>query len=223
MKKTTNYQLNQWEMTDRIQMADFNHDNEKIDAALHGLAGQVAEKADTSTVNSLTAQVGKKAELTALAAEETARKSADTVLQSGIAELAPRAGAQFLKAVTAAETGSSFDIPLDGIDWGQWRSIHILLEVLATDDSSLQILAGINKIAYISGNTSDTDQAKRSIGHLILYPMFDIRMKADLISMHEGKLYHTGYRFCDLDQITLKASSPTQILSGTEIRIWGAK
>jgi len=76
MKKTINYQLNQWEMTDRIQMADFNSDNQKIEAALHGLAGQVAEKADTSMVNSLTAQVGKKAELTALAAEETARKNA---------------------------------------------------------------------------------------------------------------------------------------------------
>ena len=31
---TTNYQLNQWEKTDRILMDDFNADNEKIDAAL---------------------------------------------------------------------------------------------------------------------------------------------------------------------------------------------
>ena len=34
MTKTTNYQLNQWEKTDRIMMDDFNADNEKIDAAL---------------------------------------------------------------------------------------------------------------------------------------------------------------------------------------------
>lgn len=34
MKQTSNYQLNQWEMTDRIQMEDFNRDNEKVDAAL---------------------------------------------------------------------------------------------------------------------------------------------------------------------------------------------
>ena len=34
MKKTTNYQLNQWEKTDRILMDDFNADNQKIDAAL---------------------------------------------------------------------------------------------------------------------------------------------------------------------------------------------
>ena len=34
MKKTTNYQLNQWEKSDRIMMDDFNSDNEKIDTAL---------------------------------------------------------------------------------------------------------------------------------------------------------------------------------------------
>lgn len=34
MNKTANFQLNQWVETDRIQMADFNSDNQKIDAAL---------------------------------------------------------------------------------------------------------------------------------------------------------------------------------------------
>jgi hypothetical protein len=34
MKKTTNYQLNQWDETDRILREDFNEDNAKIDAAI---------------------------------------------------------------------------------------------------------------------------------------------------------------------------------------------
>ena len=34
MKQTENYGLNQWEMTDRIRMEDFNGDNSKVDAAL---------------------------------------------------------------------------------------------------------------------------------------------------------------------------------------------
>ena len=38
MQKTENYQLNQWNKTDRIQMEDFNADNAKIDAALAGMA-----------------------------------------------------------------------------------------------------------------------------------------------------------------------------------------
>lgn len=34
MNQTANYQLNQWAASDRIQMTDFNSDNQKIDAAL---------------------------------------------------------------------------------------------------------------------------------------------------------------------------------------------
>ena len=37
MKKTTNYQLNQWEKTDRIMMEDFNTDNQKLETALTAL------------------------------------------------------------------------------------------------------------------------------------------------------------------------------------------
>ena len=34
MNKTANFQLTQWEKTDRIMMEDFNRDNAAIDAAL---------------------------------------------------------------------------------------------------------------------------------------------------------------------------------------------
>ena len=37
MNYTQNYQLNQWEKTDRVLMEDFNEDNAKIDAALSGM------------------------------------------------------------------------------------------------------------------------------------------------------------------------------------------
>ena len=36
--QTPNYQLNQWERSDKVQMEDFNADNAKIDAALVALA-----------------------------------------------------------------------------------------------------------------------------------------------------------------------------------------
>ena len=42
MKQTENYGLNQWELADRIQMEDFNGDNEKVDAALAGLREEIA-------------------------------------------------------------------------------------------------------------------------------------------------------------------------------------
>ena len=42
MNKTANFQLTQWEKTDRIMMEDFNRDNAAIDAALKGNADAVA-------------------------------------------------------------------------------------------------------------------------------------------------------------------------------------
>ena len=57
MNQTTNYQLSQWEATDRILMSDFNSDNAKIDGALKVQADAIAEletsvaaKADASTL-----------------------------------------------------------------------------------------------------------------------------------------------------------------------------
>ena len=40
MTKTTNYQLNQWEPTDRVLREDFNADNRKIEEALDQLKNQ---------------------------------------------------------------------------------------------------------------------------------------------------------------------------------------
>ena len=46
MGETGNYQLKQWEKTDRIQMEDFNADNAKIEAALAALQTEKADQAD---------------------------------------------------------------------------------------------------------------------------------------------------------------------------------
>ena len=48
MRETSNYKLNQWDKTDRIEMEDFNEDNRKIDAALGALAGTLADKPSRS-------------------------------------------------------------------------------------------------------------------------------------------------------------------------------
>ena len=42
MNKTANFQLTQWEKTDRIMMEDFNRDNAAIDTALKANADGVA-------------------------------------------------------------------------------------------------------------------------------------------------------------------------------------
>ena len=59
--QTPNYQLNQWERSDKVQMEDFNADNAKIDAALGTLAARVSQKAEQSAlqaeVNARTAAI----------------------------------------------------------------------------------------------------------------------------------------------------------------------
>lgn len=43
MEHTENYQLSQWAKEDRIQMQDFNSDNQKIDTALAGHAAALTQ------------------------------------------------------------------------------------------------------------------------------------------------------------------------------------
>lgn len=45
MKKTSNYQLNQWEEEDRILRTDFNGDNAKIDAAIQAVDTRLTSEA----------------------------------------------------------------------------------------------------------------------------------------------------------------------------------
>jgi hypothetical protein len=64
--QTPNYGLSQWSKSDRVQMADFNADNAKIDAAIKAesdartaLAAQVAGKASQSALNTLADKAAK--------------------------------------------------------------------------------------------------------------------------------------------------------------------
>ena len=68
MEHTENYQLSQWAKQDRIQMQDFNADNQKLDTALKAEAD--ARAAETS------------ARQAADAAETAQRKSADAAQQA---------------------------------------------------------------------------------------------------------------------------------------------
>ena len=43
MNQTANYQLSQWDPTDRILMEDFNSDNSKIDAVLKAQADMLED------------------------------------------------------------------------------------------------------------------------------------------------------------------------------------
>lgn len=78
MQKTTNYQLNQWEATDKLSRADFNSDNAKLDAAL---AASAKALSNYKTAND--AVVAKKAEQSALESTNAALAATAAALGSG--------------------------------------------------------------------------------------------------------------------------------------------
>ena len=61
MKRTTNYNLCQWDETDRVQRTDFNEDNVKVDAAVKAVDRRVdgleGSKASASALNALVSRV----------------------------------------------------------------------------------------------------------------------------------------------------------------------
>ena len=64
MQHTTNYNLNQWEASDRVTRADFNADNAKIDAALAAAASGGAKIAAGTYTGTGTYGVGNPNSLT---------------------------------------------------------------------------------------------------------------------------------------------------------------
>ena len=98
MNQTTNYQLSQWEPTDRILMSDFNADNAKIDAAL---------KTQAEAISALGAQLDAKAD------------------QADLTDLANRSRFTKLKEVNITSDTTSIEIDLSGIDWTQWANVHL--------------------------------------------------------------------------------------------------
>ncbi len=78
MKQSSNYQLNQWEKTDRIQMEDFNGDNAKVDAALK------AQKDDMVALSAAMALCGNcKMSLTTYTGTGTSGSGNTTVIDFG--------------------------------------------------------------------------------------------------------------------------------------------
>ena len=141
MNQTQNYQLNQWEMTDLIKMEDFNGDNSKVDAALKTLAGQVAGKANSATVSSLSTKVNTKAaqsDLTAAVnrvtalesgkADKTALESEIAAREAAVSALEAKAGTQFIRTVTMAEEKTRISVALGDINWADWREVHFIFQ-----------------------------------------------------------------------------------------------
>lgn len=95
MQHTSQYQLNQWARTDRIQMEDFNTDNLKIEQALAALADSLTGKADSAAVSAL---------------------------QTALANVSPVVK---LLSATLGSTAANWNIPVGTLDFDQYTAFLI--------------------------------------------------------------------------------------------------
>lgn len=216
MKETSNFRLNQWEKTDRIQMEDFNADNLKTDQAL------AAEQAARQAADQTEARDRQNADR----AEQTAREAADAALKTRVDALTPKAGLQFLRTVTLQTSGSSVYLDLGEIDWNQWKAVHLSLDVYLAEDYNVGVDVEGANCGYLYANTTPPDKGdpNRNLIHIILYPLYDSRHAVCLIYMSPSNsgISDSTSRFQDLRSVHLHNSNTT-VLAGTTCDIWGEK
>ncbi len=221
MLQTEHYQLNQWDLEDRVLMADFNNDNTKIETALHGLAEETAGKADSGTVNALAAEVAQKAEQSALAAEQSARRNADSAekaaREAADAALDKRAGAQLIRVVTMTEASDDFVVSLEDINWGDWREVHLVFQ---TEDTSVQ--------CSMEFNGSSTMHVESYLGprwHIITCPCFTPALPLGGFILPFNRGYGTFCSGSPFQKVTSLSISTYEgsFLPGTTVTIWGVK
>ncbi len=157
MKQTQNYHLSQWDKTDRIEMEDFNSDNEKTDAALKTLANQVASKANSSTVSSLTTKVNAKADQSALTAEQTARQNADNAekaaREAAVAALRSENCWVKLSDKTLGAAASSYSWAITNP--GNYAELRCVFELACTGEVHFNVQNGAS-LAALSGDSPVT-------------------------------------------------------------------
>lgn len=122
MQQTTNYQLNQWEKTDRILMADFNGDNSKVDAALKS-------SADAAAAEAAARAAADAAEVAARTAADDAEIAARTAAVQAARDACPLV---LLRSVTTSVDANQIDLSLAGIDWENYGDILIYMRLTLT-------------------------------------------------------------------------------------------
>lgn len=145
-------------------------------------------------------------------------------LRADVDALTPKAGAQLLKSGTLSESCSSYRLSLTGINWAAWKAVHFSLDP-KTDSGNAAISIHDpwgDPMGAVSGNYGS---ARRSIGHIIWYPLFNPERPVSSISLGygRGEIYVSELSFQDLTFVDLICNSDYQMVAGTSYQIWGEK
>ena len=248
MKQTQNYRLNQWEKTDRIQMEDFNGDNSKVDAALKTLANQVASKANSSTVSSLTTKVNTKAAQSDLTAETKARSDADAtekaareaLAQQHTADVAALRSENYWVKVadtTLSADAATFSCPLANV--GNYAELRCLFTLVSDGRPQVDLNGGVDLLlsgresTYRSSSILLEACTKGAGGSIHIFPMGGVGNAA--IFTRAAGIQSSGYSqdmtcqmstytltYANLKSIDLSSNFGT-IKAGARMRVYGLK
>lgn len=240
MKQTGAYQLNQWELTDRIRMEDFNSDNTKVDAALAALSGRVDAKAEQAALTALSGRVDATAEQSAL---NTLSGRVDTI-NSVVATKADKTAltnlenwvntkdhyVKLLESTTSADA-SMVELSLSGIDWSLWQ--EVVVSVYVNIACTYKIYP--NNWAY--NCKWYTENGSRFDNNLLEAQASDSFVDIHLpCSRNPGrrvwmKIYATNYlstatcytSFSGLTALNFQSTGSTPVLAGTKFTVWGVR
>jgi len=151
MNKTANFQLTQWEKTDRIMMEDFNRDNAAIDAALKSNAEAVAAALQTALASCGNCKIvygtytGNGKYGSANPNKLTFNGDPLFVIIKGSIGSAPTLGIQAMRGWNTAYTGSADPSTVCHLTWGEhslsWYNSQSSSDQFNTSDSVYPYIA----------------------------------------------------------------------------------
>ena len=161
-----------------------------------------------------------KTQATALATETSERKAAVT-------DLSKRAGLQLLLQGSPSSDVHTFDIPLSGIQWSQWKTVHIFIDPVIYRGSVFSLnLNGSSSASFgsASGNNEDTT-TRRNFAYLMLFPLCDPRVWVTSLvaGLQSNGMVVPGYCYQDLTKLTLTVTNTTDgvFRPATVYKVWG--
>lgn len=149
---------------------------------------------------------------TALKAETDARAAGDTALQSTVNQVSARAGAKLIASGTVPSDTQAFRIPLTGVDWTQWKAVHLTA-----------CLKGSFTVSIGTSANSVQGSLSGSHAHLLFYPLFEKERAAVALQLSDSSFISFQRSFKDLNELWLVVYNSNKILAGTYYKIWGEK
>ncbi len=207
MNSTTHYSLRKPAADDRVLLADFDHNWDAIDTAIHGAAAS-AEAAQAAVDSEVTARQN------AISAETTARQSAITTLENKI-------GWQLLKSTSTVISNSYLTLSLSDIDWSKYSRVHARIAATSTTAYGTMgfTLYPFSNIA-VSGWVM-----KGAVYWLTLYPMYEAQTQVTGTytngSTWKNADYSTAKTFAELTELRVVRSQENNPMGSGSLILYG--